>query len=100
MTQHAEEGAVRGDFLPNCRAHPDSDQHGFRVVVAEQLSRRVLANSQRSGRKNANAAGWDLVKLRSDGQEFGAGAADICCYSRLHCRINGLRNHQELPVLW
>lgn len=56
MAERAQECSVGGDLLPHRRPHPQPDQHGSRIVVAEKLRRPVLANSQGSGSKHADTA--------------------------------------------
>jgi len=39
VAKSAEECTEGRDFLSHCRPHPDADQHGIRVIVAEELGR-------------------------------------------------------------
>ena len=46
-------------------------------VVSEKLGAPTFADSQRTGRKHANAALWDFVEICGCRQKFCARAADV-----------------------
>jgi len=63
MAERAQECSERCDLLPNGRSHPDSNQHGRRVVVAEELGSPASAAPQRSSRKYMDTAARDSVEI-------------------------------------
>ena len=52
VAEGAEERAERGDLFTDGGPHPETDEHGFGIVVPEQLyGRTALAYPKRAGRK-------------------------------------------------
>ena len=55
VTQRAQKRAERSNLPAHCRPHLHPDQHGFGTVVAKELGRPILADSQRSRRQHSHA---------------------------------------------
>src|SRR5437660_10383392 len=100
VTKRAKECSKRGDFLLHGGPHPNSDQHRFRAVIAEQFACPVLANSQGPSRKDANVTFRNFVELRGSIQTLYADVTNICCCSGRHCGFEWFRNSYQVPVLW
>ena len=63
VANSAEEGAEWGDLFPDGGPHPETDEHGFGTVVAEQLNGRAsLTNSKRAGCKHSDPWLTDFVE--------------------------------------
>src|SRR5881398_3905762 len=75
VAERAQECAERGDLLPHCCPHPNPDQHGLRVVVAEKLARPVFSYPQWPRCKHPKTAARDFVKGSSKIQKLCAGSA-------------------------
>ena len=100
VTERAQERAVRGDVLAHSRPHPHPNQHGFRIVVTEQLGRPLFANSQGSRGKYPYAAVRNVVELRCKLQELGTGPAQVSNLVGFHRRLDGLSDVGQACVLW
>src|SRR6266567_3294423 len=92
VAEGAQECTERGDLLTHCCPRPYPDQPGFRVVVAEQLGRRVLANSQRSSGKNSNAALMHFIEFRCGIQKVRTDTTNIRSRFTFHCPLQGFRD--------
>lgn len=100
VTERTQKRAVRGDVLAHSRPHPHPNQHGFRVVVTEQLGRPMFANSQGSRGKYPDAAVRNVVELRCKLQEPGTGPAQVSNLVGFHRRLDGLSDVGQACVLW
>ena len=84
MAQCAQERPKRRYLLAYGRSLPDANHQGIRVVIAEQLSYRPLADPQRSRREHSDATFWDAVEVRCVSKKFHAGALNVCRHASLH----------------
>ena len=100
VTERAQECSKGRDLLTHCRPHPHSDQHGFGIVVTEQLCRPIFADSQRSGCEHTDAAVRDFVELRCGLQKLSAGEAGVRTRSAAHRGFDGFRAREQASVLW
>ena len=63
VAEGAQERTVRGDLFLDGGPHPETDEHGFGVVVPEQLDgRTALADSKRAGGKHSDPWLVDFVE--------------------------------------
>ena len=66
VAEGAEERAERGDLFPDGGSHPETDEHGFGIVVPEQFhGRTALAYPNRAGRKHPDAWRANRVEIRT-----------------------------------
>lgn len=98
VAEGAQECVEGRDVFANGGSHPYADEHGFGSVVAEELGGPVLADAERAGGEDADAACGNLVELRSGFEEFGAGSADGCGLACFHCRLDGPGDAGEAGV--
>src|SRR5258707_14860081 len=76
VAEGAEEGAEGSDIFADGGAHPDADEVGAGLVVAEKFSGGIFADTERAGGEDTDIAAGNLVEIRGGGEEFVAGAAD------------------------
>ena len=99
VAERAQECPVRGDVLAYRRSHPQPDIHGAWVIVAEQLSRPVLANAKWPGGENPDATSRNVVESCCTFKELRTWSPDVGGFPRLHRRLDGLRDgRQDIAV--
>jgi hypothetical protein len=98
VTQRTQKSSEGSDLLPNGCFRPDSDQHRRRVIVAEELRRRIFPNAKRSSGKNSDWARRDVVKIGRSPEERRTGNANISGRTIFHRRFDGSGKSYELPA--
>ncbi len=95
VAQRAQERSERGHFLAHGSPHPHADQHGIRVIVAEEFRSAVAADSQRSRGEHANVARGNVVEIGCSTKKLCARAAEVRRLVRLHSTLDGFRYQGE-----
>lgn len=98
VTQGAEERAERGYLLADCSPPPNADHERAWMVIAEELRRRIFADSKRPGGKDPHAAFRHTVEHRRGPKKFGAGSLNIRRRAILHSPLDKLCACEQTPV--
>jgi len=100
VAQRAQERPEGSDVFENGRPHPDADDLGFGVVVAEQLaSRAALIYPERPGRQHTDSRPADMVEVGGRGQKIDAGAPDGFLLCGVHGYLDGCGQGTQAVIL-
>ncbi len=100
VAEGAQERAEGGDLFPDGGPHPQTDDHRFGIVVAEQLDRTAFADSKRAGSKYSDHGPTNLEETRCNRSKLCTCLSNGRGSAALHGGSDKLGRRLQPVVLW